>query len=188
MKTIITIISLGIATSLAIAQSNLKVYKTYEDFLNDKGEECTFKKIYWPSAVGIGVVAKKGDEKVKINSKNAWGYKFKEALFRFDRAHNQPVRVVSVGKIVYYENGQANMEMVEKESEYGSYKYGYQCYVSKNLNTDIVPLDTYILSDTKSKVAIFKKEHPEYNELFDCLGKRYEYKKARTCVTEFEKD
>lgn len=186
MKTALLALILGFTAFWATPETDLKMYKTYQDYLNDSGEEYTFKRLYWPSAVGIGLMAYKDDKKVQLDGNDYWGYKFKDALFRFDHRYNQPVRVLSVGKIVYYENGQSHMNMVEHNIPSSSFRYGFYCYISKDLTTDVIPLSTYSAFGTKGKIADFRKEYPEYNEFFECLGRKYEYEKARKCLDDFE--
>jgi hypothetical protein len=186
MTRALVIVIFGLAPFLGSAQNDLKVFKTYDDFVNKVGEEYSFHRLFWPTAKGIGLIVERGNEKIKINGKDIWGYSYKDGLFRYDRNHNQPVRVMSIGKIIYYENGQASMEMLRKNKEYSDFRFGYYCYVSKSLATDIIPLDNYVFGDTKSKISAFKKQYAEFKVFFDCLGKRYEYDKVRLCIKEFE--
>lgn len=132
------------------------------------------------------LIFKKDGEKIKIHCNDMWGFIYEDALFRVDKKLNQPTRAISVGKIIYYENGLAHLGMIRDKEETAGFSIGYFCYVSKKLNSDIIPMPASLISDAYKKIKKFKKENPEYNELFDCIEKDYNYRKVRSCIIEFE--
>lgn len=40
----------------------------------------------------------------------------------------------------------------------------------------------------RKKLKKFKEENPQYDQLFDCIGKDYNYLNVRPCVVEFEEE
>lgn len=132
------------------------------------------------------MIFKKDQKKVKIHCKDIWGFSYKDALFRIDKNYSQPARVASSGKIIYYENGIAHLEMIRDNKEEGSFSIGYFCYVSKNLESELIPMPGSLISDARKKINKFKEENPEYKELFNCIEKNYNYLNVRPCITEFE--
>jgi len=42
------------------------------------------------------------------------------------------------------------------------------------------------LSDARIRINKFKKENPQYQELFDCIEKSCNYLNVRPCISEFE--
>lgn len=77
--------------------------------------------------------------------------------------------------------------MVRNNAQKGEFIVGYYCYVSKSINSEMVPMPSQLVSNARGKIKKFKEENPEYEELFDCIEKEYDYRKVRPCVLEFEK-
>lgn len=183
IKFIVSAFLLIISFSL---HSQVVVYRTFEDFQNEIGEEYDSLHDYSTFFNQIKLIFKKGKKKVKIPCKKMWGFSYKNALFRVHKKYSQPARVISFGKIVYYENGIAHLSMLKFGESFGQYDKGYAGYFSKSINSEMVPIPTQILSDAKRAIRRFKKEHPEYKELFDCLGKNYTQYNISPCLEKFE--
>src|SRR5690606_19129909 len=115
-----------------------------------------------------------------------WGFNYGDALFRIDKKHSQPTRVMNAGKIIYYENGIAHLSMIRDNSQSGSFSIGYYCYVSKNINSEMIPMPVRLISDARKRIKEFTEENPEYKNLFDCIEKNYNYFNVRPCVVAFE--
>lgn len=142
------------------------LYWTYDDFVNNKGENIgAYKSSY--HTMGVFTHKFKGDNgKTKIKRGDAWGYKYKGAYFRFSRDKNHLARIISAGDIILYSNGFAQMEMLEKNTDEAVFYYGYYFYVSKDLKSDVIPM---VGKDWKD----FKKENAsKYKDLFDCLDEK----------------
>ena len=164
------------------------VYRTYEDFKNKNGEIYDHYVGYSYFGKNVTIRLKNKNKKVRIRCKDMWGFVYKDALFRIDKRTNQPTRLISLGKIAYYENGVAHLSMLRDKSKEGSVTRGYFSYVSKDLSSKMVPMPKQLLSDARKKIKKFKKNHPEYKSLFECIGKRYSnYFMVRQCIDEFEK-
>ena len=116
-----------------------------------------------------------------------WGFTYNDQLFRVDKL-SQPVRVIINGKIIYYENGYANLCMIRDNTTNALFDIGYYCYVSKDLNSDIVPFPSTIMSDAYGQIKTFKTENPKYKTLFSCIEKNYKYENVRACVESYEKE
>lgn len=168
------------------ANSQITIYNTYEDYKNNKGK--TYEGFQYQTVTNknFKMLFKANGTKTVISTKDIWGFKYKDAIFRVDRTDNQPARIVSDGKIVYYENGHAHVNMLKNYSAEATVGFGHFCYLSKDLESDFVPMPAYLVSKAKQKLKAFKDENPQYNDLFDCIEKDYDYKKVRTCVAAFE--
>ena len=98
-----------------------------------------------------------------------------------------PLRIISVGKIVYYENGLAHLDMLKNDSESGNFSKGYYCYVSVNLLGTTVAMPPELSSGLYKEVEKFKKENKQYKKLFECIESEYNYPKITECIKKFEK-
>jgi hypothetical protein len=187
MKKVKRILVLAILLMSFIADAQITVYRTYEDFKNKNGEKYDDYHGYSHSMGRVKLTFKKDGKKIKIHCRDMWGFSYKDAFFRIDKKYNQPTRVISIGKIIYYENGIAHLSMIRNNTKSGEFSIGYYCYVSKNINSELIPMPGLLISDARKKIKKFKEENPEYKELFDCIEKNYNYLNVRPCVTEFEK-
>ncbi|MBX2960663.1 MAG: hypothetical protein KF732_11995 [Flavobacteriales bacterium] len=174
-----------------IANAQITVYNSYDDYKNKKGESFEGYQDFYATNNNFKLIFKSNGTKTVISCKDIWGFTYKkeyqEGLFRVDRQDNQPCRVLNLGKIVYYENGGAHMSMLKNYSSEATIAFGHFCYLSKNLESDFVPMPAFIVSKSKQKLNAFKDENPQYKALFDCIEKDYDYKKVRICVEAFEK-
>lgn len=187
MKKVKLIIVLSFLLVRFITSAQITVYRTYEDFQNKTGEEYDDYLGYSHSIGTVKLILKKDDKKIKIHCRDLWGLNYKDAFFRIDKKYNQPTRIISSGKIVYYENGIAHLSMIRDNSESGKFSIGYFCYVSKSIDSELIPMPGELISDARKKIKKFKEENPEYKELFDCIEKNYNYINVRPCIVEFEK-
>jgi len=183
MKTIITIFFLIISISL---QSQIIVYRTFEDFQDDKGE---MYDSYLRNTQALGkiiLIFKKGRKKIRIRCRDIWGFTYDDAFFRIDTKQDLPTRVLSIGKIVYYENGFAHLGILKHNIHTGWYGKGYAGYFSEDINSEMVPVPSQPMSAAKRAIRKFKEKHPEYSELFECLGKDFSQENLHPCLEKFE--
>lgn len=169
-------------------KADVIIYKSYDSYKKDIGERYDDYKSYYHTNGNVKLKFLKDGKKVKINCKDIWGFKYNDVLFRIDKRHTQPTRVISVGKICYYENGVAHLQMMKKNTTEGNFSVGYYCYVSKNLNSELIPMPGSLISDARKKIKRFKAANSQYKKLFDCIEKNYHYKNVRPCVEAFEKE
>ena len=174
------------------ANSQITVYNSYEDYKNKKGK--TYDGFQYANATNnnFKLLFKSNGKKTVISCKDIWGFTYKkeyqEGFFRVDRTDNQPCRVLNLGKIVYYENGGAHLNMLNDYSTEATISFGYFCYLSKDLISDFVPMPAFLANKSRQQYKAFKEENPQYKELFECIDKDYDYKKVRICVEAFEKE
>lgn len=187
MKKVKLILVLSILLMTFITNAQITVYRTYEDFQNKNGEEYEDYLGYSHSMGKVKLFFIKDKKEIKTHCKDIWGFIYKDAFFRIDKNYNQPARVISAGKIVYYENGIAHLSMIRDNSESGEFSIGYYCYVSKSIDSELIPMPGALVTDARKKIKSFKEENPQYVELFDCIEKDYNYLKVRPCIAEFEK-
>jgi len=186
---IITILFL-IVPVLLIAQTGY--YETYDDYLNDnllnmegysyKGAGHKMQKVYVKFENEAG-------EKWKVACTEVWGVKYLGNLFRNDQDEGETGMVMSTGKIVYYENGVAHLDMIkDKKTETKiSPAYGYVCYLSKGINDKIFPMGFYNNGKYKKGLKKLRAEYPaDASSLFDCIEKKYSVYKIKDCVKDFE--
>lgn len=179
----------------SLAFSQVEVYRTFQDFENDNGEKFDDLDIYYFDKPENRLdYYKFYKNRTKIKSKDIWGFKYKNSLFRID--HDNPrhssARVIVKNKLVYYENGRSHLEMLESGRSSASYSQfqGYSAYISLNLNSMMIVLDEYIhglagKKRAKKRIRKFRDENPEFNEFFDCL-RNYRIETVRRCISEFE--
>ena len=145
-----------------------------------------YKSCSYPGGnVRLFFIDQQGNKK-KIACKNIWGFKYGDALFRTEPRSSQPARVMSLGEIVYYENGLAHLEMIRDNSTTGRSDLGYYSYISPNLKAPMTPLPNFGFSSKARRMRELLKIHPEYKPLFECLEKDYDLKTVIYCVIEFE--
>lgn len=170
----------------SVCYSQVIVYETYEDFQANNGTKYERYKSYSWSAGGVRLILfDKNNKKNKIACRDFWGFKIGDALFRVEKGNTNPVRVISVGKLVYYENGFAHLNMIRTNSTSGNFERGYYAYLSKNINSEIItmPIGGWV---EWASVTKFKKENPDYDPLFQCIEQDYDNYRVGKCVLEFE--
>lgn len=167
--------------SILTKSQTLIVFKTIDDFLNNKGEKHE-GYVYDDTFGGPGfrVVSFKGlFGKIKLSKKDNWGFMYKGQLYRFNE-EKDPMWVGIIGKnIVYYENGYVHL----KESNV--YTFGRACYLSADIASE-----TFLYPNRRRFYKNFLLEHPACTTLFDCFetGRpHFPYTTIRKCVEDFEK-
>lgn len=174
-----------IAKYEGLPQKEIVLYKTYEDYVSGNGEQMDFYAGSGYMGTRALIDFQKGNEVISVNPSKHWGFKIDDCFFRFDESGTL-VKLVSNGKIVYWENGLANLEMCENGSTSAEMNVGYYCYFSATLDGKVTPFPRDKV-DTASKLwKKFKEDHPEHAELFECIGDSLNYHLVRSCVTKYE--
>lgn len=164
-----------------VAYSQVTVFRTYEDFKNERGENYDEYNSYLVALGSATLYFLKDNAKHKIQCKDIWGFVYKDVLFRIDEFSNQPARLMSHGKIFYYENGIAHLDMLKHNKDNGTSPSSLSVFFSKSLDTPVVS------SGTSKPYNKFKTNHPEYKEFLECIDvNRHSVYTARECVAEFE--
>ncbi len=174
---------------LAIS-AQVKLYKTYEDFVNGKYESFSDEDIKWTQSP-LGITLKFRNEQgkiVKYKTRDFWAFSYKEHFFR--SVGGEFAMLQDTGKIYYYINGMPGIQIANDPIKNRGYfaEGNTYCFVSvDSINADIykMPISPIDKRDYKS----LKKDHPEFNELFDCImltkSVQSNYQIIRRCVKEF---
>lgn len=185
MKNISSLLSILFFSSGLYSQT--KVFYTYDDFLNDKGEvmDDEFANTS-QSTFGITIIFKStAGEKKKFKPKEIWGFYFKGNLFR--TVGNKEIGMLTdTGRINYYVNGCGAISKLSNPGSYGGYLANQSpAYLSADsLNSPMyrMPLNEYETRDWKD----FKKDYPSFTEFYDCVNVP-NYNIIRECVKWFNK-
>ncbi|MGZ5282741.1 MAG: hypothetical protein ACXWEY_10745 [Bacteroidia bacterium] len=160
-------------------------YLTYDDYLKKKLVEVDDYKgatyFGFPADSEVGFIFKKDNKKVKIKGDDIWGFTYKTAVFRVVPGKGAFARVISVNKIIYYENGQAHTNMLIDNTTKARFENGEYIYFSKDLNSPMLGWQ-----ETKSKWNDFFNKNKEHKALFTCVqsGKRT-FEETRNCAAEY---
>ena len=160
------------------AKAQTKVFKSYEEYKSNAGEEMdsefinTFE-VDLTRSVRVSFKTLDG-KKVRYHPKEIWGFTFMNHLFR-STDNNQFAMVVDTGKVYYYENGIGSIWALKKNGV-GHYM-GWETYwfISFGLNEKV-----YTISS-----AAFKKSHPELEDLFSCIKELDSHLPASICIRKY---
>ena len=184
-KTIInTLIILLTLFTLALHAQDIKIYKTYNDYKNNKYEEGYKLKNYSYFNKRVKLFLKKGNEKFSMRCNEMWGFDLEGHLFVIARNDDFfPVKLLSKGDFFYFENGVSHMSIILKNKKSDRTYMGNLAYFSKGLNENIIPI--YRVNGRYSKqYKRYKKENPQYSTLFECIKSshdRWSTDKIRKC-------
>jgi hypothetical protein len=183
MKKIIYVIVLNVLMLNAFSQTGY--FKTYDDYKNNKMEVLDTYESYVHVMGGVTLTFKKSGKKVKVPCGPTWGFMVDGALFRNHNAYAQPTRVVSVGEIVYCENGLAHLDMIKNKSDKGNFSVGYFSYLAKDLKSDLTPIPKGGLDTANKLYKKFKLENPKHKDLYSCIDDGTDYQKIRNCIADY---
>lgn len=112
MRTLRTLafLLLGLTASPTVLAQNgpeITVFKTYEDFEAKRGQDYERYSGYMHVMGKVTLFLYDRGEKEKVKCANIWGFRYKDALFRVDKRYEQPAKLMSYGRLCYYENGMA---------------------------------------------------------------------------------
>jgi len=165
------------------------VYTTYEDYAAGKIDPMDEIKNF---SYGFGTTVDfyKGKTKHAVKCKDMWGFKYKNTLFRIEPIQREPEAVVSLGKIVYYENGLAYLNaLMDNTSSGSSPAGGTMSFLSKNLSSEMTPLPTPGVIDPANHYGKFKKANKAFTSLYKCLdGCKGRYLEMRKCAENYNKN
>lgn len=164
--------------SIAKDDFSLVVYNTYEDYKAKKGEKL-FEFIGFDWTLGVlhiyYKVERKGKDELRKNVTNVYGFSVGEQFYRVIKG--KPYRVLMEGKLVYYENGLAHLNMlVGGEDEYGV-EQGDWHVVSADLNSEVFEFPS-------NKATKAFESRADLKPLFECVDdlKKKKTEKVRDCV------
>lgn len=178
--TIFLLASLISFQSIAKDDYSLVVYKTYEDYKSNNGEALhEFMGFEWLLGVlrVFYKVKRKGKDELWKDVTKSYGFSIGEQFYRIVKG--KPYRVLMEGKLVYYENGLAHLNMLVGQEDEGLVEQGDWHVVSDNLNSEIIEFPS-------AKATKTFGERAELQALFECVEKLKKRKteKVRKCVKE----
>ncbi len=184
MKPALLFLAIAMVCSSAIAQTT--IYKTYEDFVNGKGEKMDDEYIKtFESSFGMALRFKNTEgEIVKYKPKELWGFTYKGVFFR--SVGGELAMLQDSGTISYYLNGYAGIGMLKNPGQtVGHYLAGEsQCFLSVgDINAKIYKMALNPIQ--KRDYPKFKKDYPDFEDFYDCATNYYDYEIVRKCVQEF---
>ncbi|MCU0318596.1 MAG: hypothetical protein MUE88_00745 [Flavobacteriales bacterium] len=171
----------------AQADPEITIYDTYEDFETKKGRDFDHYTSAMHVAGKVTLILLHNNEKVKIKCSDIWGFRYKDALFRIDHRYDQPAKLMSYGRICYYENGPAHIAMMRDSTTSASFSLGAYCYVSVDLKDELYQFSG-LKKDGKKALEHFVQINPIYRQYFDCVGHTNSVSIHRECIAKFEKD
>lgn len=169
--------------------SQTGVYKTYEDYTNNRIEpmQDTIGFIEFSLGSTLKFLNPENTE-VKYKPKEIWGFLFKGSLFRTDG--NITLYVADTGKIFYFENGGAHIRMLRKDVNYAVTATGELAYLSNELNGKLYRMPefangaTFVVGNRK-QYNEFKRKYPDHEDFYDCLGNSVDYHEMRKCAKDY---
>lgn len=155
---------------------SLTVYETYDDYASKKGQAMhEFIGFDWTLGI-LNIyyrITKK--EEGRLNATKIFGFSVGEQFYRVIKS--KPYRVLMEGKIVYYENGLAHLNMlVGGEDEYGV-EQGEWHMISADMKSELVEFPS-------SKATKEFGDRAELKAMFECVDelKKKKTEKVRECV------
>ncbi len=165
----------------------LTIYDSFEDYKNKKGELIgTYLKIK-RGANSMGLVARKGADKEKILFKNIWGFSIDGDIYRVTEKYHVPVMLIDEGEICYYENGYGHLNMIEDYKEKGEMVEGAFCYISNDVNSELVAIPEMSF-DYRKRMKKLKSKHPEFTEILDCIAVSRDPQNVLPCIKDTTDD
>lgn len=180
-RLLLLFLALGISCGL-MAQN--VIYSSYAEYAAGKGEQVDGPIDVVPNLGRLVVTYVKDGSKKHIPTRKIWGFKNQGLLYRIESEGKLPVRLMAQGAIFYWENGFAHLRMQRDSSEAATVEYGYASYLSRDLQSEIVPAH-FIPDDTKSPSAKFKQAWPAYADLLDRIGEGTDMDSVRQLVVEY---
>lgn len=155
-------------TILCKAQTGL--FKIYSDYQNGKIE--AYEDIDYSKNK---IILKQGNNEVSYNTKEIWGFKYKDVLFRCDQ--DGFYDVTAFGKIIEYSFGKRSLSVVKT----GKYNCGCnhpedipEYYISSGLNEPIYTMpfnrfNTGLLKNYKKEFKKFQDTYPQHQKFYTCI-------------------
>jgi hypothetical protein len=165
------------------ANAQTGVFKTYDDYLNGTMEKMEDDVKVTGTSFGLSYHFTTTDgNAVKYKPKHFWGFIFKGTLFRSDGHFTAMLQ--DTGKVWYYLNGEAGVAIIRNGTSSGVTIIGPYCYLSADgVNEPLYAMPNNGMENGKYKK--FKTNYPQFELLYDCVGKYSNYQNLHTCVKSF---
>ena len=189
LKHLLLIISLVISVKVYSGKDTVIVYTTYQNYVNKIGETYD-KMVNYYGTIKMKITLSKNAVETTIKCKEIWGFLYNGHLFRTDARTGQVGELIVKGKLCYYENGIAHLEMIRNGTNHENFSLGYHCYLSKDLSSKLAPFANADHPDTDAdkQMKKFKRANPEYADFFKALNKDYSYQNVRAKVIIFNRN
>ncbi|MCW3084165.1 MAG: hypothetical protein JWP12_1531 [Bacteroidetes bacterium] len=164
------------------------IYKTYEDFQNNNGEQYDSLKNAWASHFHMALL--KDGKRIAVEGKNFWGFKYGDALFRVNKG--AAYRVLTYGpKLCYYEDGYAYIVSIMHKESMVSFENGMPVsFISTSLNSELITLfrtvHDYKHEEKQIEKLRTKLAGPVYDDFFKCINGSLFIDVLRACTQKFE--
>lgn len=152
-----------------ISSAQIKVYETYDDYVEHKAIVYKeFRKGIMDNR-NMMMVIDTSDKKIYVTTAGLWGFEYKGMLFRFDPYINGWYRLISQGKLCYYENGFAHLDaLINKTSKPYVVTSSERYCFTKSLKDPVFTQDLYNqYSEIPSTEQFLHAK--AYRGLYDCL-------------------
>lgn len=163
------------------------VFATHSDYVQHKIKPMDDFVMLVDTLGSFFIIFEKKGKKQKVECSKVWGFQYKFKLFRCNGAKHPPARVISNGKITYYENGPAHLDMLKNETSEAHFSEGAYCYFSVNLLGNMLEMPSKFSREVYGDVEKFKTKHKQYKKLFSCIETNYNPAKIYDCVKAFER-
>lgn len=179
-------------------QKSMIIYDTYDDYVNNTGDEIEGDYIYTGSSEGmfsdlVNIFknqdkSSSGEDKIKLTKKKFWGFKLNGVLIRMTESGLQWVALQ--GKFIYYENGIVKLVNMKSKKKNATWNQGdgAQCGISKDLNAEFiyVPIGLTVSNRHKKDLKNFINANPEYESFHNCvIDKHLHSGEVRKCAERF---
>ncbi|MCB0793969.1 MAG: hypothetical protein KDB88_04460 [Flavobacteriales bacterium] len=185
MRAHLLLVALG-CSALTHGQGRGVVFATYDDLVQGKGDTLgVFQEVgIHMGRYVLDFQQEEEKKKERVPCSEIWGFKVNELLFRILEPDHVPLRLMTQGAVCYYENGLAHLRMWSDSTDVTMIDKGLRSYMSRELNSPIVP--AVFTEDEASASAVFRREHPQFEHLFKCIGGEDDLLNTRQCVVDFE--
>jgi len=186
MKLLLLILAFLVISYSSFSQTGL--FRTYEDYQNNNIEKVNSMshvsysggryRMHYKDSTG---------KKDKLKYSDVWGFMYEGHLFRSETRAEGFVRVITQGKLIYYENAYFHLEaLVEKKSiiQLSSMTSSsiMMSYISTDLNSEIVIIPSLSIGVYQKAWKRFIKDNPKADDFFSCVGKKTNYFNLRSCA------
>jgi hypothetical protein len=189
IKNFLLIILLTLSLQVFSKNDSIIVFTTYENYVNKIGESYD-KMVNYYGTVKMKITVSKNNKENTIECKKIWGFLYNGHLFRSEERTGQIGELIVKGKICYYENGIAHLEMIRNNTNHENFTLGYHCYISKDLSSKLVPFTSsdHPDADADKQLKKFKKANVEYADFFKALANDHSYQNVRAKVIVFNRN
>jgi hypothetical protein len=155
-------------------------YYTYDDYKSDRGKEIGYVSSF---SIGIGhVILFVGDEKKSVDLQDYWGFSVDSILFRVKKSY--ALRVYSVGKIVYYEDGPMHLNLLI--DGYAGVEDGENIYYySQTLNSEIFNSSKKMIKSMNNPDNEIVKMMDEIRKSHSIMDMKKQINAIRKCVLKY---